>query len=197
MHSRRLACFILGLWLGGGLLVAWTAADAFRAVDRLLAAPSPEATLRLRALGPSAARTLLRYQASEQNRALFRDWEAVQLVGGSLFFFFLLFATRERKFPLITVLVMVVVVALQRFAVTPELVSLGRNIDFVPADMPSEFRDRFWILHSGYAGLEALKWGAALALAGRNVFSRRHGRSEKALDEFDLIDKPNHRHING
>ena len=62
MHPRRLACFILGLWLGGGLLVAWAAADSFRAVDRLLAAPSPEASLRLRALGPSATRALFRYE---------------------------------------------------------------------------------------------------------------------------------------
>jgi hypothetical protein len=195
MHTRRLACFILGLWLGGGLLVAWAASDSFRSVDRLLASPSPEATLRLRSLGPSAARTLFRYQVAEQNRTLFHDWEVAQIIGGSLFFFYLLFATKERKFPLIAVLAMVGVVLVQRFAVTPELVSFGRNIDFVPADIPSEFRDRFWILHSGYAGLEALKWGVALVLTGRNVFSSRRGRSENALDEFDLIDKPNHRHI--
>ena len=84
---------------------------------------------------------------------------------------------------------------MQRLVVTPELISFGRNIDFVPADIPSRFRDRFWIMHSGYVGLEALKWGAALALTGRNVSSRR-GRSDDARDEFDLIDKPNHRHVN-
>jgi hypothetical protein len=196
MHPRRLACFVLGLWLGAGLLVAWAAADSFRAVDRLLASPSPEANLRLRALGPSAARTLFRYEVAERNRSLFHDWEIVQLIGGSLFFFFLLFGTTERKFPLITVLIMLGVVAVQRLMVTPELVSFGRNLDFVPAEIPSSFRDRFWMLHSGYAGLEALKWGAALALTVRNVVSRSRGRSEDALNEFDLIDKPNHRHIN-
>ena len=91
MHSRRLACFILGLWLGGGLLVAWAAADSFRAVDRLFTDASPEARLQLRTLGPSA-RTLLRYEVAERNRALFHTWERVQLVGGILFFFYLLFA---------------------------------------------------------------------------------------------------------
>jgi hypothetical protein len=197
MRSRRLACFILGLWLGGGLLVAWAAADGFRDVDRLLASPNPEATLQLRTLGPSAARMLFRYEVSERNRSLFRDWEVAQLIGGALFFFYLLFATLERKFALITVLIMIGVVVVQRFVVTPELISFGRNIDFVPADMPSAYRDRFWILHSGYAGLEALKWGAALALAVRYVFFGRRNRSENPLDEFDLVDKPDHRHVDG
>lgn len=177
--------------------MAWAAADGFRAVDRLLATPNPEASLKLRSLGPTVSRMLFRYEVSERNRALFRDWEVVQLIGGVLFFFYLLFATTERKFPLVTVLVMIGVVMLQRLVVTPELISFGRNIDFVPADIPSRFRDRFWIMHSGYVGLEALKWGAALALTGRNVFFSSRSRSENARDEFDLIDKPNHRHVNG
>src|SRR6185369_314677 len=98
MHPRRLACFIMGLWLGGGLLVAWMVTDNFRAVDRLLVDPRPEAAARLKPLGPSNARMLLRYEVSERNRALFRDWEAAQIIGGLLFFFYLLFGTTERKF---------------------------------------------------------------------------------------------------
>jgi hypothetical protein len=139
---------------------------------------------------------LLRYQVSEANRRLFHDWETLQLVGGAIFFLYLLFWTREGKFSLAAVLAMVAIVVLQRFLLTPELISYGRNIDFLPPDAISAARDRFWLIHSGYAAMEALKWGIVLVLVGRTIFWRRHDRSGDVLDEFDLIDKPNHRHIN-
>jgi hypothetical protein len=196
MHSRRLACFVLGLWLGGGLLVAWIATQNFRVVDRLMLQPEPGAALHLKELGSANTRLLFRHQVSEQNRAMFESWEYAQFGLGMLFFFFLLFGTREKKFPLLVVLAMLAVVLLQRVLLTPELVSLGRNIDFVPADVPSPERTRFWVIHSAYSGLEVLKWGAGLALAASFIISTRRGRSDSPGDEFDLIDKPDHRHVN-
>jgi len=196
MHPRRLTTFLLGLWLGGGLLVAWVVADSFSSVDRLLATPSIEAATRLKPIPAPAVRMLFRYEVAERNRTLFQDWEYIQLVGGSLFFFYLLFGTKERKFPIVTVLFMIGLVFLQRFLVTPELISYGRNLDFAPPNAPSNSRERFWLLHNGYLVLEALKWGAALLLAGRNIVAHRRESSEVALDEFDLIDKSNHGHVN-
>src|SRR3954462_14937114 len=99
MHARRLACFLLGLWLAGGLFMAWVATQNFREVDRLLSREDPAATLRLQPLG-AEARTILRYHASEMNRWLFRNWEIVQLVFGTAFFFVMLFGSRENKFVL-------------------------------------------------------------------------------------------------
>lgn len=136
MHSRRVACFLLGIWLGAAILMAWVATENFRSVDRLLAKPSPAALLSLKTLGPAGARMLLRYQASEQNRWLFEAWGTVQLIGGSGFFLFLLFGTREGKYPLILVLVMLAVVLLQLFLLTPAMISLGRLVDFLPPVNP-------------------------------------------------------------
>src|ERR1035441_1442758 len=103
MNSRRLACFLLGIWMGGGLLMLWVAAESFGSVDRLLAQPHPVATAQFKALGRADARLLLRYQVAEQNRWYFQTWETAQIVIGVLFFFFLLFLTRENKFALITI----------------------------------------------------------------------------------------------
>src|SRR5215831_6530704 len=97
MHSRRLACLILGLWLAGGMFMAWVATENFRSVDRLMDSPNPMASLEFRTLGPQASRLLLRYAASEQNRYFFETWETVQILLGVLFFFFLLFGTHEDK----------------------------------------------------------------------------------------------------
>jgi hypothetical protein len=195
VHYRRIASFLLGLWLGGGLLMAWIAIEGFRSVDQLLAAPSPVVGIQIKALGPGGARALLRYQAAEQNRRYFETWEVVQLILATGFLSFLLFGSHEGKFSLLLLLLMFLITAAQRFLMTPELSALGRTFDFIPADMPSVERNRFWMLHSLYTGSEILKWGLGLVLGVLLVF-HRPGRSPDAGHEFDVIDKANHRHIN-
>jgi hypothetical protein len=194
MHSRRVACFFLGIWLGASLLIAWAAAENFSAVDRLIAKPSPAALLSIKTLGPAGARLLLRYEASEFNRWLFHAWGTIQLIGGAGFFLFLLFGTREGKYPLVVVLLMLGVVVLQLFLLSPAMISLGRLTDFLPPNQPSGERNRFWVLHTAYVSFEALKWALALLLGATLV--RRRGSSRDTRQNFDRVDKANHRHVN-
>lgn len=195
MRHRRIASFLLGLWLGGGLLMAWIATESFRSVDQLLSAPGPVAAIQIKALGPGGARALLRYQAAEQNRQYFETWELLQLVLGASFLSFLLFGSNEGKFSMLLLLLMFLITTAQRFYMTPELSALGRTFDFIPADMPSVERNKFWMLHGIYTGSEILKWGLGLVLGVLLVFHRQ-SRSSDAGHEFDLINKANHRHIN-
>src|SRR5512133_3178010 len=131
MHARRLACFLLGLWLAGGLVMAWIARESLGAADRLWARRSPAATLRLKALGPDA-RSILRLQALEENRRLSGKWETAQIVFGTFFFLAMLFGSRENKFVLLGVLLLTALVLLQKFLITPELNALGRLVDVLP-----------------------------------------------------------------
>ena len=176
--------------------MAWVAAESLSSVDRLLARPHPVATAQFKALGRGDARLLLRYQVSEQNRRYFENWEVAQIIMGGLFFFFLLFATSENKFALSVVLVMIAGVLVQRFLLTPGMISLGRTIDFVPPGAPSGERTQFWVLHSWYWGVEVVKWVLGLVLAAR-LISRRSRRSGHARQQIDMVDKANHRHVNG
>src|SRR5947207_14334888 len=114
MHYRRIACFMLGLWLGGGLLMAWFGAASFRTVDHMLSNPNPLLSVQMRTLGPGGARLLLRYQVAEQNRRLFATWETAQIILGILFFSFLLFGSDEGKFSLVLLLLMLVATVVQR-----------------------------------------------------------------------------------
>ena len=182
--------------------MAWIATENFRGVDRLLDQPNPLAKLGFqtlendRNLGAGAARLLLRYQVAEQNRYYFESWEIVQIVLGSLLFFFLLFGTREDKYSLAGVLLMLVLVAVQRFLLTPELTVLGRNLDFVPLADTSSERGRFWLLHNFYSVMELVKWAVGLFLAGRLVVGRRHRKSRGDVrQQLDMVDKANHRHV--
>src|SRR5690242_11769627 len=106
MRSRRLACFLLAVWITGGVFMAWVATENFRSVDRLIGNANPLATMEFRTLGVDASRNLLRYQVSEQNRFYFETWEIAQLLLGLFFFFFLLFCTREGKYSLLVALLM-------------------------------------------------------------------------------------------
>lgn len=176
--------------------MAWVAAESFSSVDRLLARPHAVATAQFKALGRADARLLLRYQVSEQNRWYFETWEVAQIVMGALFFFFVLFATRESKFALFLVLLMIAGVLVERLMLTPAMISVGRMIDFVPPDTPSGDRTQFWVLHSWYWGVELVKLILGLALAAR-LISHRSGRSGNARQEFNMVDKANHRHVDG
>ena len=187
MHYRRLACFLLGLWLGGGLFMDMVVTENFRSVDRLLAQPAPAAAQQFDKLGPGGARTLLRHQVSEQNRWYFETWGVIETAMGVALLLVLLFGSTEKNFTLLLCLLMLLIVILQRFALTPQMVFLGRIIDWIPADHPADERARFWMLHRAFVGLELLKWALGLLLTGKLLFRSRRGADQDA----ELLERRN------
>jgi hypothetical protein len=63
----------------------------------------------------------------------------------------------QRRRALWGVAAMVVVVVLMLGYLTPQIVSLGRSLDFVPRDPAPPGMQKFWILHAAYTSLEMLK----------------------------------------
>lgn len=174
--------------------MAWLTTDSFRAVDRILAQPSPTAALQIRALGANA-RALFRYQVAEQNRAAFETWEYAQLALGTGLFLFILFASREGKYPMILVLLMLAAVVAQRLLFTPLLVHLGRNLDFATAESHSGQHREFWVVHTAHSAAEIFKWVVGLLLAAKMAWGRNRGRSGDSRDDLNAIDKRNYRHV--
>jgi len=158
----------------------------FRSVDRLLAKPAPPAAQQLDQLGPGAARMLLRHQVSEQNRWYFETWGVMETALGAALLLILLFGSTEKNFSLLLALLMLLIAILQRFALTPWMVFLGRIIDWVPIDQPSAERSRFWLLHNGFVGLELLNWTLGLLLTAKLILrGRRRGGGDQAADLLD------------
>jgi|SRR6476646_3530292 hypothetical protein len=195
MHFRRFACLILGVWLGGILLMAVVATQSFSTVNRLLLEPAPGASAELKTMGHETARMLLRWEAGEQNRRMFEIWETAQIAMAMAVLFVLLFGSTEGKFALTLSLLLLVLVIVQRFLLTPMMVSLGRLIDFVPPNVRSPERIKFNVLHMGYAGLETFKCVVCLLLAGKLIVRTRR-KSGQAAGDVDVIDKAYDRHIN-
>jgi len=163
------------------------ATQNFRSVDRLLAAPG-SAVAQVEKIGHDQARMFLRYQVSEQNRWYFETWEKIQLALGLA----LLAATlRQGRAAVSVAALMFALLLAERFYLTPEIVRLGRLIDFVPQAASSPERTLFWRFHGAYSGVELVKLALGFLLSGSLIFGRN-----RVGHQVDLIDEADHRHVN-
>jgi hypothetical protein len=185
VHFRRLACFLLGAWLGGGLFMDIVATQNFRSVDRLLAKPAAPAAQQFAKLGPEAVRILLRHQVSEQNRWYFETWGLVETGIGAALLLVLLFGSSETNVTLLLPLLMLLIAIVQRLALTPQIVVLGRIIDWVPLGEPSPERSRFWMLHNVFVGLELMNWALGFVLAAKLLFRRKRRATDPDDEELE------------
>jgi hypothetical protein len=190
MHTRRFTTLLLGAWLAGTLLMGAVAIGGFQGVDRLLAEPGMAANQYIKVLGTNSARTLLRHQVSELNRYYFDSWEIVQLVLGVVLAVTLLFITNGNRYYMAGAAVLLLIVIAQHWLLTPQLTGLGREIDFLPADAPSDERIRVGRVHSAYMALDLLKIVLIGGIATRLlvISSRRRGRVRKEVDPVDDAD---------
>ena len=173
--------------------MTWYGARSFGTVDYIMNQSNPAFVMQTQPLGPAVTRLVLRYEVAEQNRWLTRSWETMQILLGCLFFGYLLFGTQEGKFSLIVMLLMLFLTLVQQFLLSPELGLLGRALDYIPRDMANQERAKFWLIHNSYLAIEAVKLGLGIIL-GAIVMSRH--RSVDPLNQFNMIDKANHRHVN-
>jgi hypothetical protein len=155
--KQRWALVVIGVWLMGSICMSVVATENFYTVDRLLAAPStgPFAAM-VQKLGQPAARELLRYLASELNRLYFQMWNVAQIGLGVLVLWFLA-GSNEQKPARKGIVAMLAIVVLMLAYLTPAIVSLGRELDFVPRDPAPPGMSRFWVLHAAYTSLEMIK----------------------------------------
>jgi hypothetical protein len=172
----RWALVVMGAWMMGSICMSVVATENFYTIDRLLATSTKaEFYAAVQTLGHMPARDLLRYLSSELNRLYFQMWNVTQLVLGALVLW-LIGRGRARPttqgvqspqsrsavagsaaFASKGVIVMLAMVALMLVYLTPQIVSLGRSLDFVPRDPAPPGMQRFWILHAAYTSLEMLK----------------------------------------
>jgi hypothetical protein len=154
--KQRWAMFGMGAWLSGTVLVSVVAAQNFYTVDRLLAgSPNSAFSSVVADLGQPQTRDVLRYLASELNRLYFQLWNITQLALGLLVLWLIGRAPSAKA--RWGIAGMLGLVALMMAWLTPEIVSVGRSLDFVPRDPSPPGMQRFWILHGAYTLLEGVK----------------------------------------
>jgi hypothetical protein len=191
MHFRRIACLLLGAWIAGSLFMMWVATQNLQTVDRVIHEARGPAAKQIQEIGREPARLLLRHLAGEQNRTYFQGWELVQVVLGVVLLLILFFGTDAKPQVLLGVLLMTLVVALMHWLMTPEIIKLGRTIEFIPDTKDSVERSRFWGFHTAYATIDVVKTVMASLIAVQLMMRRRRIIEE----EIDAVDDADHRHV--
>lgn len=153
---RTLAGILLGMWLAGSCVIAWMAAENFFMIDRLLDQPSnADFAAAVDKLPHGEARLTLRYLSSELNRYFFSAWGWIGMgLGFALLGIAGKLGIRQLK---IGFVLMLAISAAMVFILTPQIVDIGRELDYVQPDAEPATRSIFGRLHGIYSSLELLK----------------------------------------
>lgn len=179
MQFHRCATLILGIWLGVSVFMDFVATSNFKTVSRVMGSLDLRAVEAAKKVSdPDALRQLLRYFAGETNRYLFEQWEWTELMLGLLLFLVLVFGRTYQKFAMSMCLLMLLIVAVQRFKLTPAITELGREIDFSPTASK-----RFAVFHAAYGYSEIAKLLMGVAMAVR-LLIRRHSSKKAFVKEY-------------
>jgi hypothetical protein len=169
MQFHRLASFIIGIWLGISVFMDVVATENFRAVNRAMGSDDVRAVETAKKLGgPDVERQLLRFFAGEINRYLFEQWEWAELLLGLALLLVLLFGRTYQKFAMALCVLMMCVVAAQRFKLTPAITQLGRELEF-----STSASNRFAAYHAIYGYIEMGKLALGTLLIGRLLIRKR------------------------
>lgn len=171
-RSHLLATAVLSAWLAVTLCMWFAATGSFGAVRRVLEGSNPQLAETARSLTADQTRLVMRHAASEINRTYFRAYGWAQLVLGGILLSLLLRQAPRDVFNLALAGGMLAAAAVLTLYITPEIVTLGRQIDFVPRDPAPPGMARFRALHGAFTGLDGAKLLAGLALLGRWVLAR-------------------------
>src|SRR2546421_580793 len=138
----------MGLWLMGTVAMAVVATQNFWTVNRLLETQSnPKFAADVEKLGYDEVHDLLYFLSSEVNRLYFQYWNVAQLAIGILGLW-LVVRTPDSNKAKWGIVAMLGIVLFLTVLVTPQMVTLGRELDFVPRDpLPPGMRT-FGLLHA-------------------------------------------------
>ena len=165
-----LAIALLSAWVATTLCMWFAATGSFGAVRGVLEGSNPQLAETTKPLTADQTRLVMRHAASEINRTYFRAYGWAQLVLGLGLLVLLVRQTPRDSTALLIVGAMLVVVAPLTFYVTPEIIAIGRRIDFVPRDPAPPEMSRFRLLHGAFTILDGLKLLAGLGLLARWVW---------------------------
>jgi hypothetical protein len=145
--------FCMAIWLSGSVFMVVIATENFYTIDRLIE-KSPNDVFRVvvETMENPPARDFLRYLSSELNRLYFQYWNLAQLPLGILALRLVSSIPKSRLATLGIVAMLCVVLFLMVF-ITPQFLSIGRSIDFVPRNPPPPELRTFGLLNAAYSAL--------------------------------------------
>jgi hypothetical protein len=190
-----MATFLLGAWLGCSIFMAFMVVENLRFPGQVMNSPSGPAREMLAKLGREDAALLLRYQAAEQNRAYMAAWELAQFAVALGLAAFLFLGTQKKLLPMLLCGIMLVLVGVEHFVISPELAFRGREADFPPGNRTFATEARVWAMEQAYIGLEGAKLLIG-GILGSYLFVFRAG-SRRGRKQVYAVDYADHSHVDG
>jgi hypothetical protein len=183
---RRFACLFLGLWLGAAASIDFLVAQNFSTIDPFISAPeSQSASSQMKQAGQKSIRFILRRNAAEENARIFKTWEWSQFGIATVLFILILSGEKPPLSALLLIPAMFIIVLLQHFILTPQVVSLGRKVDEIPATqlLGNPTVSRFWTFHGIYSGCEILKLLLGIGVGARLTISQTETHPRKLIGQ--------------
>jgi len=169
-RMQVLAVAILGAWIMSTLCMWFAATRSFSTVESVVKRAQPQFMETTKPLGEGPTRVVLRYMASEINRTLFWGYGALQIGLGGILFLLLWRQTPRHAVDIGVVVGMLALSVILTLVITPMLISIGRDIDFLPRNPPPPVMPHFWALHGSFTGLDGVKLLAGIGLLIRWMF---------------------------
>jgi len=185
MHQRRVAAYLIGLWMGACILMSYTAWQNLLNSERVVVTPSAGAAKLIEKIGQEPARMMVMYATQEQTRHHLVRWEWMQVLLWFVLGSMLLLGTHLHRLFSVLCGLIIVVVGFQHFFLTPEIIWLGREQDFLSPATTSHTRT--WVLHGLYFGLELVKVLMASGLLAYLFLVK--SRTRVSLKEEDLLSR--------
>ncbi|MEP6962751.1 MAG: hypothetical protein ABI995_11785, partial [Acidobacteriota bacterium] len=99
MLTRRVATFVLGMWIGCALLLDLICVQGQRFADLMITNPLDNAKPTMLKIGAENATSLLRHMAGEMSRTYLYNWESAQFVGAVVLILLLLLSDQKKAVP--------------------------------------------------------------------------------------------------
>jgi hypothetical protein len=198
MHTRRLSVFLIAAWLSCTLFMGWVAVYNMKSVDLTVKSPVDRIQREMRDFGLDRARALVRFHSAELNRHYFFYWEITQIALGIALSITILFATNGNRFAMTLAAIMLIVAIVQHFTITPQILEIGRGLDFATTDEMIDERRSFGVYHAYYSYAEIAKAVAGACLGIKMLFSSgSSGRRRRGRKKIDVVDDPDDSHVDG
>jgi preprotein translocase subunit SecG len=190
VHSRRLTCLILGLWLGGSLLFAWISSSGMSTAGTAINTLGPKGQQAIGVVGQESARQLSRFVVSEVMREFSYAWGWMQVALGIILFVAVTFSTNGNKVLMLLAGAMLALTLVLHLSASPNISALGRVIDFARAHEFERERRALAAFSSAYVLVEFVKVGLGIAIGAiltltSGMASKRRRRVVHKLDEID------------
>jgi hypothetical protein len=183
--------------MGASLLMLWLSSATIDSVGRLLVAQPQRMQQIIFTLTDPEKKSLFYYAANELNRYFMNGFGISQMVLGVIILGMLLLA-RQDKWVIVLAASMLLCVVTSYFLLLPQLIGLGRNLDFANAGQLTSERSQYGSLTLFANILEVVKLllGAGLTylLLKRGADEKRRRRAsssdEIAYPNYGKVDNP-------